>query len=118
AGVERAVYFTSTVCDPQTMHEIRLKLRSFDLEPHVILEAKKLEERRQNILRDAQIIEKPKGVDISLTVRMLEDSHNAFDICHLYTSDVDFLPVIQAVRARGKHVFVYGYKNGLGKNSD
>lgn len=118
AGVERATYFTSTVCSPDTMHDIRLKLRRFGLEPHVILESKPLSERRQNILRDAQVIEKPKGVDISLTVRMLEDSRTSFDVCHLYTSDIDFLPVIHAVRGHGKRVFVYGYKNGLGKNSE
>jgi uncharacterized LabA/DUF88 family protein len=118
AGVQRAVYFTSAVGSPEALHEVKLKLRGFDLEPHVISEAKKLEERRQNILRDSQIIEKPKGVDIALAVRMLEDSHNSFDVCHLYTSDVDFLPVIHAVRGRGKRVFVYGFKNGLGKTSE
>jgi uncharacterized LabA/DUF88 family protein len=118
AGVHRATYFTSVVTNQSGMHDIKLKLRAFDLEPHVLLESKPLQERRQNILRDAQIIEKPKGVDINLAVRMLEDSYNSFDVCHLYTSDVDFLPVIHAVRGRGKRVCVYGYKNGLGKNSE
>ena len=45
-----------------------------------------------------------------LAVRMLEDAfHQTFDVCHLYTSDVDFLPVIHAIRARGKQVYVHGY---------
>ncbi len=38
-----------------------------------------------------------------LAVRMLEDAQKVeYDVCHLYTSDLDFIPVIQAVRARGK----------------
>jgi len=49
---------------------------------------------------------------------MLEDAvRQVFDVCHLYTSDVDFLPVIEAVRSRGKPVYVHGYRNGLAKES-
>jgi uncharacterized LabA/DUF88 family protein len=118
AGVQRAVYFTSVVSNPENIHAIKVQLRNVGLDQHVILEPKQLAERRANILRDAQLIEKAKGVDIALAVRMLEESHSAFDVCHLYTSDVDFLPVIHAVKTRGKRVFVYGYKNGLGKNSE
>lgn len=118
AGFQRAVYFTSVVCNPENMHDIKVQLRTFNLDPHVILEPKPLRERRDNLLRDSQIIEKPKGIDIALTVQMLEDSRLDYDVCHLYTSDVDFIPLIQAVRSRGKQVFVYGFKNGLGKKSE
>ena len=65
------------------------------------------------------LIEKPKGVDISLAVRMLNDAHlQSFDDCHLYTSDADFVPAINAVRALGKQVYVHGYMNGLADRSD
>jgi len=56
-------------------------------------------------------------VDIALAVRMLEDSRHSFEVCHLYTSDIDFLPVIEAVRGQGKQVYVHGYADGLSTDS-
>ena len=117
-GVLRSYYFTAAAGDDSALHEIMVTLRNFDLEPFVIAERKTLEQKRQNTLKTQQLIEKAKGVDIALAVRMLEDAHiGAFDICHLYTSDVDFLPLIQAVKGRGKQVVVHGYKNGLAEQS-
>jgi uncharacterized LabA/DUF88 family protein len=115
-GVHRAYYFTSAVGDDPALHSIKITLRNFDLEPYVFSELKQQARQRQNVLEGQQLIEKPKGVDIELTVRMMEDSAT-FDKCHLYTSDSDFLPVIRAVRARGKQVIVHGYKAGLSSQS-
>ena len=115
-GVDRTIYFTAAACDDNTMHEYKVRLRSFDLDPHILKEPRNLADRRRNYLSNSHIIEKPKGVDIALAVRMLEDassSYNTFDVCHLYTSDVDFEPLIKAVMAHGKKVFVHGYANGL-----
>jgi uncharacterized LabA/DUF88 family protein len=117
-GVNRATYFTSAVGGDAELHPIMVTLKTFDLEPFILPERSALYRRRESILRDSQVIEKAKGVDISLAVRMLEDAyHQAFDECHLYTSDVDFLPVIEAVRALGKRVVVHGFRNGLGQHS-
>jgi uncharacterized LabA/DUF88 family protein len=116
--VQRATYFTSVAGDAAVLHEMMVTLRNFGLEPSIVQERSDLRAQRQNVLKTQQLIEKPKGVDIALAVRMLEDAyHQAFDVCHLYTSDVDFLPVIQAIRARGKQVYVHGYKNGLSERS-
>ena len=115
-GVDRAYYFTSVVGDETAEHELKVALRNFGLEPSIVRELKQLADRRRNELDTLQLIEKPKMVDIALAVRLLEDV-NAFDTCHLYTSDVDFLPVIQAVRGRWKRVFVHGYKDGLSSKS-
>ena len=119
-GADRAIYFTAATCDEDKMHEYKVLLRSFDLEPYIVKEPRDLAEGRKNVLRHDHLIEKAKGVDIALTVRMLEDasaSYNTFDVCHLYTSDVDFEPLITAVRARGKKVLVHGYANGVSKLS-
>lgn len=116
--VERATYFTSAVGDDAALHEMMVTLRDFGLEPAIVPERSDLRAQRLNVLNTQQLIEKPKGVDITLTVRMLEDTyHQSFDVCHLYTSDVDFVPVIQAIRARGKQVYVHGYKHGLSQRS-
>jgi len=117
-AVKRCYYFTAAAGDDSTRHRINVMLRDFEVEPCVFPERKALELQRQNVLRQQQLIEKAKCVDVALAVRMLEDSqHEVFDVCHLYSSDVDFLPLIQAVKARGKQVFVHGYKNGLADQS-
>lgn len=116
-GVSRTYYFSSLVGSDTALHQIKAKLRDFDLEPVIELEKKQLADRRQNSLKNEFLIEKPKGVDIALAVRMLVDSERLFDVCHLYTSDVDFVPVIEAIRANGKRVFVHGYKHILSPTS-
>ena len=64
------------------------------------------------------VIEKAKGVDIALAVRMFEDAQSGvYTHCALFTSDLDFLPVIESVQRMGKSVWVYGYKSGIGRNS-
>jgi uncharacterized LabA/DUF88 family protein len=113
----RAVYFTSAAGDDNEVHALRLFIRDHGLEPYVVKEPKSLEKQRENALRQG-IIEKPKGVDIALTVQMIEDAQrDHFDGCVLFTSDVDYLPLIEAVRRLGKRVIVAGYREGLGENS-
>jgi uncharacterized LabA/DUF88 family protein len=93
-------------------------IRELGLEPHIVHEEGKLTKHRENVLAKENVIEKAKGVDIALSVRMIEDGYrNNYQYCYLLTSDVDYLPVIESVRRMGKQVFVYGYKDGLGKNS-
>jgi uncharacterized protein (TIGR00288 family) len=68
-------------------------------------------------VKDALLI-KPKGVDIALAVRMLEDAtYNNFDRCILVTSDIDYLPAINAVRRMGKQVSVLGFQEGIANDS-
>ena len=35
----------------------------------------------------------------------------------LFTSDIDYLPVIQSLQRIGRKVVVFGFKDGLGANS-
>jgi uncharacterized LabA/DUF88 family protein len=116
---QRAIYFTSAVGNEPELHEVCLALRDFNLEPALIPELSNLAAHRTNVRERQRLIEKAKGVDITLTVRMLTDAYvEAYNVCHLYTSDVDFIPLIRAVQARGKRVHVYGYKNGLSERSE
>lgn len=118
ALIDRAVYFTSYSGDQQKLHQLKLYIRSAGFEPQVVSELKRLSDRRENSLKQSGFIEKAKGVDISLTVRILEDAYNNnFDTCFFFTSDVDYIPVIEAVRRHGKKVNVLGYKDGLSNQS-
>lgn len=116
---QHAVYFSSMSGDEETLHHLRLKIRSAQFEPRIIKERADLANRRANQLADAQILDKPKGVDIATAIRILEDAYrNLFDRCLLFTSDIDYLPVIAAIQQLGKKVAVFGYKQGLGTRSD
>ena len=115
---KKLVYFTSCTGDDDLLHELRSFLRAKGFEPRIIKEVGTLAKQRDNVLNTDGLIEKPKGIDIALGVRVLEDAQrNTFDECCLFTSDVDYIPVIEAVQRMGKSVAVYGYRNGLGKNS-
>lgn len=57
-------------------------------------------------------------MDVGLSVRILEDAYaRNFSSCCLYTSDVDYMPVIRSVQRLGKTVIVLGYADGLSKHS-
>lgn len=111
---QKTFYFTAAPGDDKAIHEIKIALRGFGLEPCVLLEKKELADQRKVRLENDGVIEKPKTIDAAIIVQMLEDAYNnRYDLCNLYTSDVDYLPVIKAVRHRGKGVFVHGFPSGL-----
>jgi uncharacterized LabA/DUF88 family protein len=113
----RCVYFTTCVGDSQSLHAARVKIRNYGFEPHVIEERKVQKNRRVQSL-DGGLIEKPKAVDIALAARMISDAgNNLFEKCHLFSSDGDFIPVVEAVRRTGKIVWVHGYADVLPKES-
>ena len=56
---------------------------------------------------------------MALAVRIIEDAyHDVYDACYLFSSDLDFIPVIQAVKRLGKQVIVCGYRHAIGKRSE
>lgn len=114
----RAVYFTSLSGDDNEFFEANRLIRDVRFEPYVVREKRGLVRQRANVLKQEQVIEKAKGVDIALAARMLEDAyHGNYTDCVLFTSDIDYLPVIEAVRRMGKRVYVVGSGDGLGEQS-
>ncbi|MCC6676057.1 MAG: NYN domain-containing protein [Phycisphaerales bacterium] len=112
--IDRAVYFTSFSGSSDDLYALNKYIRSAGFEPHVVHEPRTLADRRKHTARESGLIEKAKGVDVALAVRMLEDAHRGnFDTCFLFTSDVDFLPAVEAVRRLGRKVNVIGYAKGL-----
>lgn len=116
--IDGATYFTSFSGNDDDYHQACIDVRKQRFEPRIVHELKQHADRRTNKRTDHCLIEKPKGVDIGLTVRVLEDAyHNIFDVCFLFTSDIDFLPVIQVVQRLGKKVVLFGYADGIGNRS-
>jgi hypothetical protein len=114
----RAVYFSSFSGDEDGLHRARTEFRSAHFEPVIVHERRTKANNRANLLEQNNVIEKAKGVDIELAVRVLEDAHSGvFDECCLFTCDEDYIPLIQAVRRTGKLVYVFGYKSLLANRS-
>jgi uncharacterized LabA/DUF88 family protein len=117
--IDRAIYFTDFAGDNNDYHEVCVAIRQQGFEPQVIRERVQLAKQRENRLKIGSVLEKPKGVDIGLTVRLLEEAYRGiYDQCFLFTSDIDYLPVIQAIQRLGRKVIIFGYKDGLGINSE
>lgn len=123
--IQRAVYVTSCIgrqktedgqqtTPEQQRNAVSRTLRAHGFESIVVIEEKRENTRRRKIRENVQLLEKPKGCDIALSTRMVADAAmNLYEECCLFTSDADFLPAVQAVRAMGKRVHVFGYTNGL-----
>ena len=110
-------YYTSFVGNDGDLHEIKTLMRAkpFAFDPEIVKEDKNKRKNRLAELEQLSLIEKPKGADIALAVRMLEDAaNNNFATAYLFTSDADFLPLIKAVRRMGKYVVLFGFRNNLG----
>jgi uncharacterized LabA/DUF88 family protein len=111
----RRYYFTAFTGGDIDLLGAKDFVRSKGFDPEIIKEPKDLRERRKGQLTNLALIEKPKGCDIALTAKMIEDAaSDNYDSAYLFTSDADFIPVIKAVRRMGKFVAVYGYKENLG----
>lgn len=117
-AIEHAEYFTATSGDQEAFHNACVTIRAHGFTPHVAHEPTQLASRRAERRESLNLLEKAKGVDIGLSVQLLEGAyHNNFDICYVFTSDIDFLPAIQVVQRMGKKVVVFGYESGLSAHS-
>lgn len=115
---QRIFYFTAMSGNDAEFHEVRKRIREFGVDPQLVEERRILADQRRTRLEQGAVIEKAKGVDCSIFVRMLTDAQSdLYQLCNLFTSDVDYIPVITAVMSMGKRVVVHGFKDGLGEYS-
>ncbi len=58
-----------------------------------------------------------KGIDVALAIHMLEGAYlDRYDTAILVSGDADFCPAVHAVKARGKHVEVACFEQGLAED--
>jgi uncharacterized LabA/DUF88 family protein len=114
--VARSVYFTVYHGQNTDLHTAKTYIRTAGFEPWIVHEQKDLAKQRDKQLQTDGILTKPKGVDIALAARMLKDAPH-YDECVLATSDVDYYPVVEAVRQMGKNVYILAYHEGIAKDS-
>jgi len=113
-AVVRGVYATSCFGDTEAVHQASVWIRNRGFDPIVVHELRQARKQREN-----RGLGKAKTVDLALAVRILEDSyHGVYDVCYLFSSDLDFVPVIEAAKRLGKQVCICGYRHALGAHSD
>lgn len=111
ALAKRRIYVTSMMGDSDKTHEASKYIKDAGFEPLVIVEDKHSRSSREGALATDGLLMKPKGVDIALAVRVMEDAtRDLFDTCLLAVSDADYMPLIKAVRRMGKEVHVFGFR--------
>jgi uncharacterized LabA/DUF88 family protein len=116
--INRAVYVTAMPGDESVRHTAATYIRDSGFEPLILQEDKDHAKAREQRLKDDKILIKPKGVDIALSVRAMEDAQQGlFKHCYLATSDADYLPLIEALRRMGKGVFVLGFQKDFTKRN-
>ena len=92
----RSLYYTSAKGDDNKLDEIRKGLWNLGFEPVV---------HKRN--RDG----KSKAVDIRLTADILSNAYlDNYDVCVLATGDGDYIPVVDAVKRRGKLVLLWFFR--------
>lgn len=120
----RATYYTSAFGDDNKIKEAKDDIRKLTFKthlnstlprtftPHVFKKNKK--NNKNDSDSDNSYIVKSKGVDIQLTVDILNHVHsNNVDTVLLLSGDGDFLPVISEVQRCGKQCWVYAFSEGL-----
>ncbi len=113
-SIQRGYYVCSSSGDPSLIYTQQTILRSYGFDPIIIHEKKSDLNQRKNLLNQYKLIEKPKGCDIMIATKIISDAAaNLYDVCILFSSDSDFIPVIETIRSMGKIALVFGYKSIL-----
>lgn len=96
----RTYYYTSVIGDEPRLHAVVDRLK----EAHV---------DRPRVFKKSKS-KGSKQVDIALSVDMLTNAHrDNYDVAVLVAGDEDYVPLVEAVQAEGKRVFVWFLGNGL-----
>src|SRR5262249_20775940 len=85
--------------------------------PHVGLKVKRDDTFAKTMKAEGlTVISRPKPMDILLATRMLEDCmSDNFDRCIFVAGDEDYVPLVEAVRRRGKQVWIVAIERYLSK---
>jgi uncharacterized LabA/DUF88 family protein len=108
----RATYYTYAVGSNEKLDQIRDTIKGLQFSTHT-------NSRLPNTLtpqvfkKDKQSA-KTKGVDIQMTVDILNHVHrDNVDIVMLYSGDGDYIPVIEEVLRCGKQCYISAFSDGL-----
>jgi uncharacterized LabA/DUF88 family protein len=108
----RAAYYTSSVGDDPKIKEIENKIKSLEFKKH--RKSSLPNNLTPCVFKKAGRSDKAKGVDIQMTVDILNHVHrDNIDTVLLMSGDGDYLPVIEEVQRYGKQCYVSAFSSGL-----
>lgn len=107
--VDRATYFASSNGNDGRAKRAR-ELHQLGFTPHVFQRTKP-DDLAKALAKDGiTVVSRPKPLDILLATMVLEDANqDNFDRCILVAGDEDYVPLIEAVRRKGKQVWVVAF---------
>lgn len=113
--LDRAYYFASAA--GPNVHARSRELHAMGFEPHVGVKVKHDDAFAKTMKAEGlTVISRPKPIDILLATRMLEDCmSDNFDRCIFVAGDEDYVPLVKAVRRRGKQVWIVAIERYLSK---
>jgi hypothetical protein len=113
-SIARAYYFTS--CAGPHVDEHERRLHGIGFTPHVEVRVKKDSWAKELAAQGITVVSRPKPQDILIATRVLEDcAGDNFDRCIFVGGDGDYAPLLEAVRRRGKEVWLIALDRFLGK---
>jgi len=116
-ALDRATYYATTSHD--RIDDTRRLVHALGFSPHVFKRMRPDDHARAMAAEGITVVSRPKPLDILLATQVLEDaSSNNFDRCILVASDADYVPLIEAVRRRGKQVWIVAIDAFVSAQSD
>jgi uncharacterized LabA/DUF88 family protein len=115
-SVDRAYYFTGAHGGNIERHTRDLHAMGFT--PNVSVRVKPDSFAQEMAEQGITVVSRPKPVDILIATRVLEDCvADNFDLCVFVGGDEDYVPLLEAVRRRGKQVWLVALEKSLSKKS-
>ena len=112
SGVDRAFYYSSTTLPRIKQYQHDLHAMGFT--PIVSQRVKQDTYGKEMLAKGVTVISRPKPMDIQLAVQVLEDCvADNFDRCIFFGGDRDYVPLLDAVRRRGKEVWLIAIEKWL-----
>jgi len=102
---ERCVYFATA--PGNMMRQVEELLHNHGFNPRVFRRVKPDGFAKKMAEENMTVITRPKGLDIALATQILEDAEaDNFHRCILFAGDEDYVPLVEAIKRRGKIVWV------------
>lgn len=114
-SVHRAYYYTGALGTRIEQHTRDLHAMGFV--PNVLPRVKPDSFVQQMAAQGITVISRPKPMDILVATQVLDDcAAGNFDRCIFVGGDEDYVPLLDAVRRRGKQVWLVAFERWLGKD--
>jgi uncharacterized LabA/DUF88 family protein len=115
-NIVRVSYYTTFTGDSDAIAELTGKISATEYRYRVGIETSPLGLGRlvPHIFKKEGRSAKTKSVDINLAIDALRHTYgNSLDVAVIFTSDGDYIPLIQEIMRQGKQVIVGGLRSGL-----